>query len=327
MYWIDGHLDLAYLELKGRDMNAPCTEPNACITLPELQAADIRIACGTIFTEATPEDTGEPYAYRPDDPAGARRAGELQRDFYLRNEQAGHLRLVRTAADLEPTAPHQPPAIVLLIEGGDPLTPETAAAWHADGMRMVGLAWAMGTRYAGGNMNHGPLTPAGRDLVAALDACGIIHDASHLSDEAFEGLFDCARGPIVATHSNSRAVLGSDNQRHLTDDQIRAIAGRGGIIGLNLCGSFLANDRRATLADCVEHVCHVAEVAGGRQHVALGSDADGGFGTDRLPEGCDHPAKFGNLLSALGEAGFSEDDLRGFAHGNWLRYLKEHLPK
>ena len=327
MWWIDGHLDLAYLELKGRDMTLPCTEPNACITLPELQAGDIRIACGTIFTEATTEDTGSAYAYHPEDDAGAEYAGQLQRDFYLRHEREGRLRIVRTASDLEPAQPNQPPAIVMLMEGADPMTPETVGDWHANGVRMVGLTWAMGTRYAGGNITHGPLTDAGRDLVAALDAHGIIHDASHLADEAFEGLFAHTDGPIVATHSNSRAVLGGDNQRHLTDDQIRAIADRGGIIGLNLCGSFLANDRRATVQDCVAHVNHVAEIAGGRQFVALGSDADGGFGTDRLPQGCDHPKKFNALLDGLREVGFDHADLEGFAHANWLRFLREHLPQ
>jgi membrane dipeptidase len=185
----------------------------------------------------------------------------------------------------------------------------------------------MGTRYAGGNAAHGPLTPAGVELVAALDDLGIAHDASHLADEAFDGLLAHAAGRVVATHSNSRAVMGNDDQRHLRDDQIAAIGERDGIIGLNLFTRFLAHERRATAADCVTHVQRVADVMGHRRGVALGSDMDGGFGPESLPTDVDHPAKLDILAAALRDEGWSDDDVAGFTHGNWRRFLSEVLPR
>ena len=78
-------------------------------------------------------------------------------------------------------------------------------------MRLVGMTWGLGSRYAGGNVKHGPLTCEGKELVAAFDELGIVHDISHLADESVEELFAISNGKIVATHSNCRSLLW-DNQ-------------------------------------------------------------------------------------------------------------------
>src|SRR5262249_9496495 len=161
-------------------------------------------------------------------------------------------------------------------------------------------AWAAGTRYASGNgpssglpasakREYAGLSSDGLELVKAMDACGIIHDASHLSDAAFDQLMTHARGPVIASHSNCRALL-DDRQRHLRDDQIAAIGDREGVIGLNLYTKFLALGRRATIDDCIRHVEHVTDIMGHRRGVALGSDMDGGFGRSALPVGLDDPS-------------------------------------
>ena len=131
-------------------------------------------------------------------------------------------------------------------------------------------------------------------------------------------------GCVVASHSNCRALL-DDKQRHLRDDQIRAIAARGGIVGLNLYGRFLALDRRATNDDCIAHVVHFAEVSGRRDVVALGSDMDGGFPPRDLPDGLDAPAKLPALVEALAARGWSDEEIDGFTHANWLRLLRAWL--
>ncbi len=324
--WIDGHLDLAYLQLLGRDLTAPCPDPNTgCISLPELRGADVELVFATIFTEPTSAESHPGSAYDGiDDLDGAEAAGRRHLEVYRRLEAQGELRFVRSRVDLE-TPNDVAPGIVLLMEGADPIRdPGRVASWFDDGLRMVGLTWAMGTRYAGGNHRLGPLTTLGRDLVAAMDECGIIHDASHLSDEAFDGLMDVARGPVVATHSNCRMLV-NDDQRHLRDDQVRAIADRDGIVGLNLFSQFLVPSGRATIDDCVAHVQRVADLMGHRRGVALGSDMDGGFGPDALPENLDHPRKLDTLGEALAAAGWSNDDVEGFARLNWFRFLQRML--
>ncbi|MHC5022536.1 MAG: dipeptidase [Planctomycetota bacterium] len=328
MDWIDGHLDLAYLAVCGRDVRAPCPDPHVgCISLPALREAGVGTIFGTIFTEPDARGPDAPFTYRDrDDLDGAEAAGRRQLDVYESLAADGQITLVRNAADLDGNGPR--PRVVLLMEGADPIRdPAHARWWHERGLRMVGLTWSAGTRYAGGNARPGPLTARGRDLVSALDDLGIVHDASHLADAALDGLLEHARGRVVATHSNCRALLDNENQRHLRDEQIRAIADRDGVVGLNLYGAFLARGRRATIADCVRHVEHVATIFGHRRSVALGSDMDGGFGPEDLPAELDRPATLGALADALRAAGWSEGEVAGFAGGNWRRLLDEVLPR
>ncbi len=327
MPWIDGHLDLAYLAVSGRNLKAPFPDPQAgCVSLPALRSAAFDVVAATIFT--APASTGEhgAAAYRDGDAAAAEAVGLRQLDIYKRLESEGEISIVRKRADLDAGPARASPRAVLLMEGADPIrAPRDVERWHAGGLRMVGMAWAMGTRYAGGNHRSGPLTALGRELVAALDDFGIIHDASHLSDEALDGLLETASGPIVATHSNCRALTAED-QRHLRDDQIREIGRRGGIVGLNLFTRFLVRGRRARIADCVAHLERMTAIMGHRRGVGLGSDMDGGFTPAELPEGLEHPASLEALAEALRAAGWPDQDIDAFRHANWRRFLRQALP-
>ncbi|MHC4079760.1 MAG: dipeptidase [Planctomycetota bacterium] len=328
MGWIDGHLDLAYLALCGRDLRVACPDPAAgCVSLPDLREAEVGLVLATIFTEPGVTDRDQLFGYRSsDDLDGAERAGRRQLEVYDHLEAEGEIGIVRSRADLDDRSTGPGPRAVLLMEGADPIRcPDDAERWFAGGVRVVGLSWAAGTRYAGGNGKPGPLTPSGIELVRAMDELGIIHDASHLADEAFEGLLEHAGGPVVATHSNCRALAG-DSQRHLRDEQIAEIARRGGIIGLNLCGNFLVPGGRAAISDCVAHLERVCEIIGHRRSVGLGSDMDGGFSPGDLPAGLDHPRKLEALAEALRVAGWPDADIEGFRHANWRRFLAQALP-
>lgn len=322
-WWIDGHLDLAYIALEGKDILAddPRPEDEYCVSLPTLRRGGIRLAFTTIFTE--PGDGGPAGYPSSDDREAAFEAGRRQLEVYERLEIDGRFSFVRSAKDLDAMSTEWLNG-VLLMEGADPIRNPAEVAWWVDrGLRMVGLTWSSGTRYAGGNACENGLSVEGRDLVRALDEHGVIHDISHLSDRSFDDLFEVARGPIVATHSNARALLDGKSQRHLRDEQIRAIAERGGVIGLNLYGGFLnESNTDATLDDCLRHVEHVADVAGGRQFCVLGSDLDGGFGPKYLPRELDHPTKLHALADGLASRGWSDADVAGFMHGNWLRILR-----
>ncbi len=323
--WIDGHLDLAYLALAGRDLTRPVEDAKTgCLCLPALRDAGFDVVLGTLYTEKGAPD--KPYGYASsEDLDGAERAGLAELEVYESLEEAGEIRIVRTADDLDQDTGVL--KLVVLMESADPIrSPDHARMWFERGLRMVGMTWGSGSRYAGGNSHPGPLTPAGRDLVAALDDLGIVHDISHLADRSAEDLFTISTGPVVASHSNCRALL-ADNERHIPDTFLREIGQRGGIVGLNLYTLFLAADRRATVDDAIPHLLHAAEVMGHRGGVGLGSDTDGGFAPPDLPEGLDHPAKFGALADALTRVGWSAAEVAGFTHGNWLRFLQEALPK
>lgn len=326
MQWIDGHLDLAYVAVGGRDITTPCPEPaSGCVSLPALRQAGVRIALGTIFTEPGVFGPDHPHGYpASDDLDAAEAAGFRQIEVYEKLEKLGQLRIIRSGSALAEAEMSGTLGVVLLMEGADPIrSPDHLKKWFDRGLRIIGLTWAAGTRFAGGNADTaggGSLKPAGVDLIKAMDALGMAHDVSHLSDAAFDGLMQHATGPVIASHSNCRSLV-ENKQRHLRDDQIKAIGNRGGIVGLNLYSSFLAKGRRATIADCVVHVTHEANLMGHRRGVGLGSDMDGGFSPKDLPEGLESPAQLESLADALRDSGWPESDVRAFAYDNWRRFL------
>lgn len=318
-HWCDGHLDLAYLALHGHDLRHEVADPaTRCVSFPALDRGRVRTVLGTIFTERGPVGAGTPWGYDDGDTQSAVRAGLRQLEWYESMERAGALTIVRCASDLTADSPLR---VVLLMEGADPITaPEDVAAWHARGVRVVGLTWALGSRHAGGNSAPGGLTPLGREVVAALDEHRILHDASHLADQALDDLLGQTQRTIVASHSNCRALL-DDRQRHLRDDQITAIAARGGVIGLNLFGSFLAHGRDAELADALAHIDHVTRLVG-REHCCLGSDLDGGFTPLRVPAELRAPDRYDALTDALTAAGWPTEERESFAWRSWDRVLR-----
>ena len=335
MHWIDGHLDLAYLALNGRDMCAPvAADAPFALTLPALREGGVRVALGTIFTECGGNSETEAVAYRDsDDLEGAHRVGAAQLEWYHEMERRGEIAIVRTRDDLaRALAGDGPLGIVILMECADPIrSPDEVSWWRERGLRVVGMSWGNGSRYSGGNARAGGITPIGRRMIEALDACGVLHDASHLSREAFDDLFTLSSARVIASHSNAQSLL-APSERHLTDEQMRAIAARDGWIGLNLYGRFLAHDRRATLNDCVAHSMHTARLVGAHR-VGLGSDLDGGFGREQLPLEIQSPREYAALLEGLESAGFpmllgaSKDSWREqFAHDNLARVLHASLP-
>ena len=120
---------------------------------------------------------------------------------------------------------------------------------------------------------------------------GIIHDVSHLAEESFWQLLDISSGPVMASHSNCRAIVPTDRQ--LSDEMIGALISRGAVIGINFFDRFLLPPaeigRRADLGDVVRHIRHICDLAGNAQHVGLGTDMDGGLGrTDKSRCRADH---------------------------------------
>ncbi|HEX2971751.1 MAG TPA: membrane dipeptidase, partial [Tepidisphaeraceae bacterium] len=295
------------------------------VGLPDLRQGGVGVFCATIFCEpaARPGDKG----YRSAEQAHAEAVRQLH--WYQQLEQAGHLRLVRRSSDLLHVSEHSTPAVLLLMEGADPLrSPSEVASWFERGLRLVGLAWKR-TRYAGGTGAPGPLSAEGERLVRELDACHMIHDVSHLAEQSFWQLLDLSDGPIIASHSNCRTIIPTDRQ--LSDEMIRALVARDAVIGINFYDRFLIppseyGRRRATLADVVRQVQHICQVVGNAHHVGLGTDMDGGFGQEHIPLEISSAADLPKLASALEAAGFASDDVSNIMGGNWMHFFGKALP-
>jgi membrane dipeptidase len=334
--WFDAHLDLAMLAILGRDMEGPAESqqrpfPPCAVTLGSLAEARITHALATIFVE--PDGDDAPIAYRLGDAVGAAERAWAQAAVYEQWFRRGVARpMVRCTADVgEPVG--SPLCLGVLLEGADPLaTPEDLGAWvERLPVVAVGMAWMHAGRYAGGNATDEGLTPLGRSLIPEIERHALAHDLSHLSDRAMDELLDLAGvgARVVASHSNCRALLGpSATQRHLTDRQIRRLAARGGVIGLNLYSRFLAarcdREGRATMAETLAHVDHICHVTGSVDHVGLGSDADGGFSAARLPDGVQRLADIQRLAEGLRAAPYHWSDaaIEAFAFENWARVFR-----
>lgn len=307
----------------------------AALTLPSLIEGGVTACLATIFTEAVPDphapgaETGA-FAYPEHHAQAARIAGLRQLKLYHAWRDAGLIELIPSPGRPTPNSPATagtaPLRVGLLMEGADPIAdPADLQFWADSGVIAIGLTWALGTRYAGGNSRGAGLSALGRELVAAMDALGILHDVSHLSDRALDDLFDATNRPVIASHSNCRALVPGGGSRHLTDHAIAEIGRRGGVVGINLFSKFLDGSdapARAPVARVADHADRVAHIMGHRLGVGLGSDMDGGFPASRLPQTIDRPAHLQRILDELTRRGWADADVRAFAWDNWDRVLR-----
>jgi membrane dipeptidase len=333
MFIVDAHLDLSYNALNGRDVLRPAREQAAdsegipTVGLPDLREGGVSLVCATVF--CMPSLNGK-SGYRNADEAHAEGMRHLA--WYRTQVDAGLMRFITAREQLATIAERKAgdaQAAIMLLEGADPLrTPDDVAHWHAAGLRIVGLAWKQ-TRYAGGTGAPGPLTPAGVEMVKAFDRVGIIHDLSHLAEESVWQLLAMSGGPVMASHSNCGSIVPTDRQ--LSDEMIRAIAGRGGVIGINMYDRFLLppaeyGKRRATLADVCIHARHICDIAGNTAHVAIGTDMDGGLGRNEVPIEIETSADLPRIAAALSTAGFRADEIKAIMGENWRTFFARTLP-
>jgi len=224
----------------------------------------------------------------------------------------------RTVAEIAAAGRAGKIAAVLAVENlGDAIQGEIAQVdWlYTQGVRVAGLTWNPANALGDGarETRHGGLTPLGRQVVARLQELGVIVDVSHLSPATVQDVLAATRGPIIATHSNAWAVR--PHYRNLTDDHLRALAARGGVVGINFYPEFLG---AATLEAVIAHIDHMVRVMG-IDHVALGSDFDG---IERVPQGLEDVSRLPNLTRALLARGYTPEQVRKILGANALRLFR-----
>lgn len=203
--------------------------------------------------------------------------------------------------------------------GGDP----RGIDWyHSQGARLGMLTWNETNALAagaGGDPRAG-LTEAGRRAVRRMEELGMVVDVSHLNDGGFWEVLDLARGPVIASHSNCRALC--DVPRNLTDDQLRAIRDTGGVVGLNVFHGFVHKEPRLQTARTLAlHAAHMAEVMG-VEHVGCGFDFCEFMGPgNEGAEGLESAAHIQNLFYWLEQLGMSRQERELIARDNFLRVL------
>ena len=219
---------------------------------------------------------------------------------------------------------------MLTIEEGAVLkgNPYVVRSLYQLGVRMLTLTWNFENEIGYPNTivkakdydpsRHYGLKPEGIEIVREMTRVGMIVDVSHLGDDGFWDVVKYCDGPFVASHSNARAVC--NHTRNMTDDMIRALADKGGVMGLNFCGDFLNPNGKSRVEDMVRHAKHIINV-GGSDILGLGTDYDGIDGDLEL----DHCDKMPLLAQEMERQGFSTQQIEKIFHGNVLRLYREVL--
>ena len=168
---------------------------------------------------------------------------------------------------------------------------------------------------ARGSSTHGGVSPFGADAIREMNRLGILVDLSHASEKSFYDALDISRVPIVCSHSSARALC--DHPRNLTDDQMRALAAKGGVAQITIYNGFLRTDGAATIHDVLAHLDHAIQVMG-IDHVGLGTDFDGDGGVPGLADS----SELINFTRQLLARRYSAADIQKIWGGNFLRVMK-----
>ena len=223
--------------------------------------------------------------------------------------------------DLDRASEEKKNAAFLSIEGGEPVESlSDLRNFYRLGVRMMALTWNPANAIAtgvGGDPRRG-VTEFGKDVIREMNRLGMAVDVSHLNEQSFWDTAAVSRAPVIASHSNARAVCG--HVRNLTDTQFHAIVQMGGYVGMNLCPLFLNDKGEADISDIVRHIEHFMAL-GGEHTVGIGADFDG---IDTLPREIESVRDVYKLFDELAVLGYSDELLRALAFGNF-RHMVKHV--
>jgi membrane dipeptidase len=224
-----------------------------------------------------------------------------------------------------------PIGYILSLEGADSIiSPKHLERSYEQGLRALGPAHYGPGRYAHGTDAEGPLPAAGKELLKEMQRLGIILDVTHLCDECFWDSLDCYDGPLWASHQNCRTL--APWNRQFADDQIKAVVERGGILGMAFDAIMMVPgwrhlaskpaDFQLKIERICDHIDHICQLAGSAKHVGIGTDLDGGYGTEQTPMDMDSIADLQRLPALLAKRGYSASDIEGIMWRNYVEFLR-----
>jgi membrane dipeptidase len=335
-----------------RDLSRPLAEINerekglqdkpdrgrATVSWPELRKGNVGLVVATQIARYVAPDNPLPGWHSPQQ-AWAHTQGQLA--WYRAMEAQGELKQIRTWKELteqldywnaDEDKSQKSIGYILSLEGADSIvTLDYLEKAYEEGLRALGPAHYGPGRYAYGTDSSAPLSAQGKELLRKMDELGIILDTTHLCDLAFWEALEQFQGPVWASHNNCRALV--DHNRQFSDDMIKALIARGAVIGgvfdawmLSpgwIRGKSTPQERQVTLDTLLDHMDHICQLAGNADHIGIGSDLDGGFGTEQCPADIASIADLQKIPNLLSRRGYSEEDVQKVMHGNWLRFLKK----
>jgi membrane dipeptidase len=322
---IDTHNDIPSFTVDGIDIgNAPKNETD----IPRLKQGGVGAIFFSVYVDSKYVSSNQ----------SANRALQMidtvKQDIIARYPETFQLAL--TADDILKAHKKHKIAALMGLEGGHAMedSPRLLRDYYRLGIRYMTLTHTNTNNWAdsSGDMDkqdvahHNGLTPLGKDIVREMNRLGMMVDISHVADKTFYDALEISQAPLIASHSSARAITNAP--RNMTDDMLRALARKGGVVQVNFFCSFINQKPadapknaqvHAYLTDVVAHIDHIRQVAG-IDAIGIGSDFDG---ISCAPEGLEDVSKFPNLTRALLEKGYTSSDIKKIYGGNTLRLMRQ----
>ncbi len=307
----DFHCDTA-LALLGKSMNEEGSLRKNEFHIDLERASQLEsyaqcFACFTTTWEELPEGVSVTTLFE-------REIATIQREIYRNSDLIAQ---AYSAQDVEENRKNGLMSAIFTIEGpaGFGFDPSLLEDLYKVGFRISTLGWNEKNSLTGSHVTGGGLTDLGRAYVREAQRLGMLVDVSHISDEGFWDIMDITQAPVIASHSNSRAVYGAS--RNLTDDMFRAICQTGGVAGFNMCAGFVGE--HPTLDTACDHIFHFMELDPTGTHIALGGDLDG---IHHMPEGFHGVQDYPAFAQHLMERGMTEAEVRNIFWRNAIGVME-----
>lgn len=335
----DLRMSLAQLNEVEKDLNDKPDRQKATVCFPEMRKGQISTCVATLIARYVKPGSEIP-GWNSQNQAWAQINGQLA--WYKSMEMEGEIRQIRTKTELQnhidSWQTHQEEykiGYILSLEGADSIvTPNHLEILYNQGLRAIGLSHYGPGVHAFGTDSDGPLPEKGKELLKKIEELGIILDLTHLSDTCFWEALELYSGPTWASHHLSRSI--TPHNRQLSDEMIMAIQKRKGKIGLAfdnwmivpewIRGQSTPESKAVTLEKLVDHAVHISNLAGSTEILMIGSDLDGGYGTEQCPIGISSIADMNKLKLVFEKRGFSDKEIEGIFIQNSLQFLLDNLP-
>lgn len=350
MFLFDVHLDLAMNAMEwNRDLTLPVSEirerekgktdkpdqGNNTVSFPAMRKGNIGLCVATQIARYVKKDNPLP-GWHSQHQAWAHTQGQLA--WYKTMEAAGEMVQIMDTASLEKHLKlwesedgKKPIGYILSLEGADSIVDLSyLEKSYEAGLRAIGPAHYGPGVYAHGTDSVGGIGTKGRELLKKIEELNLILDATHLCDVSFWETMDVYNGPVWASHQLCRKFV--DHNRQFSDEQLKELISREAVIGIALDAWMMVpnwvrgkSDPKAmgvNLEIMVNNMDHICQLAGNTNHVGIGTDLDGGFGTEQGPYDVDTIADLQKIPELLSKRGYSETDIENITSQNFIKFLK-----
>jgi membrane dipeptidase len=363
LFTVDGHLDLATNAMTlNRDLTQNVDDirnlekalgltdfqdrGKGTVSLPELRKGNIGLVITTLISRFSLSgekiEIMDLQGWHSPEQAYANAMGQLE--WYRQMERIGEMKAITTRKELrahisewngEDYVDKKSIGYVLALEGADSIVNlDYLYSYYEKGLRSIGISHFGLGRYAAGTASDGSgLTKKGEELLNEMNSLSMLLDMTHLTDKGFYQALDFFVGRIIASHQNCRSLV--EGERQFTDDQIKCVIERGGIIGGALDAwmlhpSFQMNqddpkEMGIGLEKLVDHFDHICQLSGNCHHIGFGSDLDGLFGLEQTPYDMNTIADLQKFQFILKSRGYTDEDIEHIFFKNWINVLHEVL--